>query len=379
MTDPLLSVDDLSTDIHTREGTVSAVDGLSFTVEHGETVCLVGESGSGKTLACDSITGLVGPPADISGSVRFDGTPLLDASEKTLRRLRGNELAYVFQNAHNALDPVYTIGEQISEAIQFHEDVSDTTARERAIDLLREVGLSRVGERVDQYPHELSDGMCQRVALAVGLASDPSLLLADEPTSALDVVIQRRIIDQLATLRETRDLAILLVTHNLRVVSALADRIVVLYAGQPVEYGPASAVLDQPAHPYTQALFRSFTGDATREVTSRQELPETGCPFVPDCPHAVEDCSDRRPLFNPVDGDERHQAACIFFEPDRDSSSVLADSVSMRTGDRFGDTEPEVSDTETDVPEILQTARERESPDDDTGDGESHQRGEVDD
>lgn len=376
MTDPLLTVDDLSTEINTRDGTVRAVDGLSVTVEQGETVCLVGESGSGKTLACDSIAGLVGPSADISGSVRFDGTPLLDVGEQRLRQLRGNELAYVFQNAHNALDPVYTVGEQIIEAIQFHEDITDAAARERAVALLREVGLSRAGERVDQYPHELSDGMSQRVALAIGLASNPSLLIADEPTSALDVVIQRRIIDQLASLREDRDLAILLVTHNLRVVSALADRIVVLYAGTPVEYGPASSVLDQPAHPYTQALFRSFAGDEARAVTSRQELPETGCPFVPDCPHAVEDCSDLQPLFNPVDGDERHQAACLFFESERDSGSVLAESDSIRADDRFDDSG---SDTGDDIPDVLQTARQREAPDDAVTENESQQRGDIDD
>lgn len=378
MTDPLLSVDDLSTDIQTRDGTISAVDGLSVTVDHGETVCLVGESGSGKTLACDSITGLVGPSADISGSVEFEGRELLDADESRLRQLRGNELAYVFQNAHNALDPVYTIGEQIIEGIQFHEDVPESAARERAITLLREVGLSRAGERVDQYPHELSDGMNQRVALAVGLASNPSLLIADEPTSALDVVIQRRIIDRLAALRADRDLAILLVTHNLRVVAALADRIVVLYAGQPVEYGPTSAVLETPAHPYTQALVRSFAGEETREVTSRQELPDTGCPFVPDCPHAVEDCRETRPRFNPVEGDDRHQAACIFFEPDRDSGSVLADSVSVRTGDRF-DTTGDAVDDEDAIPDVLQTARQREGLEENTDDGNPGQRGDVDD
>lgn len=351
MTEPLLAIEDLRTEIQTSDGTVTAVDGLSVSIEQGETVCFVGESGSGKTLACDSIVGLVGPPADVSGSVKFDGKELLAASESELRNLRGNDLAYVFQNAQNALDPVYTIGDQIVEAVQFHEDIPAEDARERAVGLLRDVGLSRAGERIDQYPHELSDGMCQRVALAVGLAADPSLLIADELAAALDVVTQRRIIDRLKQLRDERNLAILLVTHNLRVVSALADRIVVLLDGQPVEYGPAATVLEQPSHPYTQALFRSFTADSDHDIATGAEFSETGCPFAPDCPHAVDSCHSERPRFEWVQDNERHQAACVYFGDDRESDTVLADARSIAIDDRFTDAQTAQTDSgQTDQP-----------------------------
>ncbi len=323
MNDPLLAVDDLRTHIRTESGIVRAVDGLSFTVEAGETVCLVGESGSGKTLACDTLTGLVGPPAEISGTVRFDGTELLSASQRELRAVRGDRLAYVFQNAQSALDPVYTVGEQIAEAITFHRETSKEAARDRAIDLLETVGLSRPAERVDEYPHELSDGMCQRVAIAIALAADPDLLIADEPTSALDVMIQARIVDLLDDLREQRDLSLLLVTHDLRVVAALADRIVVLYGGTGVERGEASDVLDRPSHPYTQELFRSFTGDGAGDRSSREEIPTDGCRFHRECSHAVDGCRGERPAFEPVEGLETHRAACVYHAEDRDSGVVM--------------------------------------------------------
>ena len=332
--DPLLAVEDLRTHVHADGGVVRAVDGVSFDVRAGETVCLVGESGSGKTLTCDSVLRLEPEAAELSGSVTFDGRDLLAAGEGELRALRGDRLAYVFQNARAALDPVYTVGDQIIEGIRFHRDVDAGTARRRAVDLLRTVGLSRPDRRVDAYPHELSDGMCQRVALAVALAADPDLVVADEPTSALDVTIQARIVELLSELRRERDLALLLVTHDLRVVAALADRVVVLYAGRVMERGPVEAVFERPAHPYTQALFRSF-GDLGDSPDPRVEVtdeppPVEGCRFRRECPHAVEACREDPPL-EPVDGDERHRAACVYHGPGFDASTVLDDADALGT------------------------------------------------
>ncbi|MFC7239329.1 ABC transporter ATP-binding protein [Saliphagus sp. GCM10025317] len=331
-TDPLLSVDDLHAHIATADGPIRAVDGVSFDVQPGETVCLVGESGSGKTLTCDSITGLVSSSqVDVSGSVTFEGEELLSADESRLRSIRGNRIAYLFQNAQNALDPVYTVGDQLVEAITFHRDVSDEIARERAIDLLQTVGLSRPAERLDAYPHEFSDGMRQRVLIAIALATEPDLLIADEPTSALDVTIQSRIIDLIDDLRRERALTMLLVTHDLRVVASLADRVVVMYAGNAVERGPVEAVLERPGHPYTQSLFRNFVGQGradgpdrrTDTVGGDEPAPPDGCRFRRECPHAVEACRADEPPFEPVAGVEDHRAACIYHGNRQDARTVL--------------------------------------------------------
>lgn len=322
MTPPLLAVEDLHTHLETPKGLVRAVDGLSFSVDRGETVCLVGESGSGKTLTCDSITGLVGPPARITGSVQLAGRELLSLGESELRSIRGDRIAYVFQNAQSALDPVYTVGDQIVEAMMFHRDIDGETARDRAVSLLRSVGLSRPTERVDQYPHELSDGMCQRVGIAIALAVDPDLLIADEPTSALDVMIQARLIEVLADLSRERDLAMLLVTHDLRVAAALADRLVVLYGGTGVERGPTETILERPSHPYTQELLRSFTG-ADEWAAATAEVPEQGCRFHRECPLAIEECRGERPPFEPVGGRSDHQSACVYHGENHDASKVF--------------------------------------------------------
>ncbi|MEF8808887.1 ABC transporter ATP-binding protein [Natronomonas sp.] len=330
MTDPLLSVEDLRTHIHTDSGLVRAVDGVSFDIDRGETVCLVGESGSGKTITCDTLTGLVEtPPAEVAGTVRFDGRDLVPFDGTDFGSIRGNEIGYAFQNARSALDPVYTVGAQIVEAIRLHRDVSKADARERAIDLLETVGISPAESRVDEYPHQFSDGMCQRVALAIALAAEPALLVADEPTSALDVTIQARIIDLIDDLRAGRDLALLLVTHDLRVVAALADRVVVMYAGTVVERGPVEEVFANPAHPYTQALFESFTGDGDldRESLPRDALPTDGCRFRAECPHAVDACADGFPDFETVDGTEAHRAACVYYGEGFDAETVRTEAV----------------------------------------------------
>lgn len=323
MSDPLLSVEDLRAHVHTPDGVIRAVDGASFDVGHGETVCLVGESGSGKTMTCDAITGLVDGGVDVSGSVRFEGSGLVPYEGTAFGAVRGDRIGYAFQNARSALDPVYSVGDQIAEAVRLHRDVSDAEARKRAVDLLRTVGIAPAESRADEYPHQFSDGMCQRVALAVALAAEPELLIADEPTSALDVTIQARIIDLIDGLRRDRDLALLLVTHDLRVVAALVDRVVVMYAGTVVERGPVEAVFSRPAHPYTRELFRSFAGDgrAGREAIPRDALPTDGCRFREECPHAVDACGEAFPAFETVEGDA-HRAACVYYGDGYDASTV---------------------------------------------------------
>jgi peptide/nickel transport system ATP-binding protein len=332
MTDPLLSVRDLHTHFHTNGGTVRAVDGIDFDVHSGETVCLVGESGSGKTVACESITNLVPtPPGDISGTVRFDSGNLTELPTKTLRRYRGDRIAHVFQNPQGALDPVYTVGAQLIEAVQFHRDESDSAARQRGIELLDRVGIPKAASRIDEYPHEFSGGMKQRVVIAMALTADPDMLIADEPTTALDVTTQARILDLLNELKRERDMAILFVTHDLGVVAEMADRVLVLYAGKVMERGHVYDVFRQPAHPYTQALFRSLP----RRDTSPEPIggtlpslidPPDGCRFHPRCPHAIEDCTTgRQPPLEAVSDDSDRVVSCVFYDDNHDQSIVNED------------------------------------------------------
>ncbi|MBO4247126.1 ABC transporter ATP-binding protein [Halomicrobium sp. IBSBa] len=316
--DPLLAVEDLRTLIRADRGTVRAVDGVSFAVDRGEAVCLVGESGSGKSVTCESLTGIVPqPPAEIvGGSVTFDGIDLR-AADTDRSAIRGAQIGHVFQNPQHALDPVYSVGDQLVEAITIHREVDEATARERAIDLLGRVGIPRAAQRVDDYPHEFSGGMAQRVAVAIALAAEPDLLIADEPTTAVDVTVQARLIDLLRGLLDD-GMALLLITHDLRVVAALADRVLVMFGGTIVERGPVEAVFDRPAHPYTQALFDSYDG-TTRlaERPSRDELPADGCRFRAECPHAVESCAGgEQPGFHTVDDGasiDGHAASCVYY------------------------------------------------------------------
>ena len=311
----LLSVDELRTRIHTERGTLHAVDGVSFRVDRGETVCLVGESGSGKTVTCESITGLVPqPPAEIAGgTVSFDGIDLLGASDSQLRRIRGDRIAHVFQNPNRTLDPVYPVGKQIEEAIAIHE-TDGVDRRDRAIELLRRVGIPNATARVDDYPHEFSGGMCQRVAIAIGLAADPDVLIADEPTTSLDVTVQARLLELLRDLTDD-GMALLCVTHDLRVAAAIADRILVMFGGTIVERGPTEAVFERPAHPYTQALFGSHDGLSRRaDAPTRADVPTDGCRFRTECPHAVERCvgGDQPPSYSV---DDRHDVSCVYYDP----------------------------------------------------------------
>ncbi|WP_049969095.1 ABC transporter ATP-binding protein [Haladaptatus cibarius] len=326
MSDPLLSVSGLRTTFDTPRGTVTAVDGIDFDVHRGETVCLVGESGSGKTVACESITRLIAsPPGDITdGRVVFDGQNVLDCSS---REIRGNKIAYVFQNPQNALDPVYTVGAQVAESVQFHQDVSDEGAKERAIDLLDRVGIPKAEVRSKDYPHEFSGGMRQRVVIAMALAGEPDLLIADEPTTALDVTIEAQILDLLRDLQDERDMAILFVTHDLGVVAEIADRVVVMYAGKVMERGDVRAIFDQPSHPYTQALLACLPGQGSGLQPIGGSMadpisPPAGCRFHPRCPHAIDACAQNgQPPLQGVGTDQK--ASCIFHRSDRDSSVVL--------------------------------------------------------
>ncbi|TYL40387.1 peptide ABC transporter ATP-binding protein [Natronococcus pandeyae] len=334
----LLSVNDLRTDIRTDQGTIRAVDGVSFEVGRGETVCLVGESGSGKSVTCRSLTGILPePPADVvGGSVEFDGQSLLEADDEQLRRIRGDRIAHVFQSPQSALDPVYTIGDQLVEAITIHNTAS--AARERAINLLRRVGIPRADSRIDDYPHEFSGGMCQRAAIAIALASDPELLIADEPTTAVDVTVQARLIELLRGLTDDGT-SVLLITHDLRVAAALADRLLVMYGGTIVERGPLEELFDRPAHPYTQALFESYTGCSSRgDRTARRDVPTAGCRFRAECRHAVDTCvGGEQPPSYAVGDRETHGVSCVHYGPDRDPTPVLADAAAARPVSTEGD------------------------------------------
>ena len=352
MTEPLLSIRDLRTVFHTDEGLVRAVDGVSFDVGRGETVCLVGESGSGKTVTGESITRLIRtPPGEIAGGeIVFDGRDLTTLDEDELRELRGDRIAHVFQNPQGALNPVYTVGWQIVEAIQLHADVKRAEARDRGIDLLDRVGIPEATRRFDDYPHEFSGGMKQRVALAMALATNPDLLIADEPTTALDVTIQNQILGLLGELQDEFDMSILLITHDLGVVAEVADRVVVMYAGKVMERGGVFDVFERPSHPYTRALLDCLPGRGTggaRSIGGKLPSPTDppdGCRFHPRCEHAIDACRQgEQPPAYPVDGDDDHVVSCVHYEPGGDPSVVRGEEAVPTDGGR-----PVGDDTEED-------------------------------
>ena len=326
---PLLSVEDLHTYFETEAGTVKAVDGVSFDVYPGETVAIVGESGSGKTVTSESITRLFqSPPGYIAeGSIKLDGEEVTEMTDEELRRLRGARVSHVFQNPQGALNPVYTVGWQLREAITLHQDVDRKEARERAIELLTEVGIPEAGSRLDDYPHEFSGGMKQRVVIAIALACEPDLLIADEPTTALDVTIQAQILKLLRRLQEEKGMAILFITHDLGVVAEMADQVVVMYAGKIMEKGSVHDVFDTPAHPYTRALLSCLPGKGALggipgSLPDPTDPPD-GCRFHARCPYAVAECSEgSQPVVYPFDGHD-HVVSCVHFSPDADPDAVL--------------------------------------------------------
>ncbi|WP_363465580.1 ABC transporter ATP-binding protein [Halogeometricum borinquense] len=348
MSEPLLSIRNLKTHFHTDEGTVHAVDGVSLDVDRGETVCVVGESGSGKTVTAESITRLIPePPGEIvGGEVRFDGDDVLSMSEAELEDLRGGRIGHIFQNPQGALNPVYTIGWQIREAIQLHDDVSDEEAHERTIDLLDRVGIPDATSRIDDYPHEFSGGMKQRVVIAMALASNPDLLIADEPTTALDVTIQMQILRLLNQVQDEFNTGIVMITHDLGVVAEVADRVVVMYAGKVMEQGDVYEIFENPSHPYTRALLECLPGRGERMEAIGGSLPSTtsppsGCRFNPRCPYAVADCKKGKqpPMHSTGNGD--HTVSCVHYEPGADPSVVLGEDSSDAVGDARADGGPE--------------------------------------
>jgi oligopeptide/dipeptide ABC transporter ATP-binding protein len=297
---PLLAVRDLRVGFATEGGLVQAVDGVSFDVQPGEVVAIVGESGSGKSVTAQTIMGLTrSKNARIEGSVELDGTELVEASDAEMRLLRGERVSMIFQDPMTSFNPVYRLGRQIAEAMQAHGDVSKSQARERAIELFDAVGIPDAERRVDDYPHEFSGGMRQRAMIAMALALEPELLIADEPTTALDVTIQAQILRLIEQLNRERNLATILITHDLGVVAEVADRVLVMYAGRVVEQGTLDDIFYDPQHPYTWGLLGSLTRlDQPRPERLPQikgappsllELPQ-GCPFRPRCPHEFAKC-----------------------------------------------------------------------------------------
>jgi oligopeptide/dipeptide ABC transporter ATP-binding protein len=298
----LLEVDDLRVAFRTEEGTVQAVDGVSFSVDRGEVVAVVGESGSGKSVTGMTLLGLTrSPNAIFGGSVRLEGRELMSAPEREMRHIRGNEIAMVFQDPISALNPVYRVGRQIVEQIRAHRSVSRAEAMDEAVTLMERVGIPHARERLRSYPHEFSGGMRQRVMIAMALSCSPALLIADEPTTALDVTIQAQILQELRDLREQTGAGIILITHDLGVVADIADRVIVMYAGRVVEQGTLDEIFYDPQHPYTWGLLGSITRIDSQQGERLAAIPGTppsllrppqGCHFRPRCPYAREACLD---------------------------------------------------------------------------------------
>ncbi|MFB6228995.1 MAG: ABC transporter ATP-binding protein [Halobacteriales archaeon] len=322
----LLEVEDLTVNFYTEEGVVTAADGLSYRVERGEKFGIVGESGAGKSVTALSLMRLIENPGVIeSGEIRFDGRDIMEMSESEVRSIRGNDIAMIFQDAQSALNPVYTIGEQISEAIRHHLDYGSEAARERTIQLLDDVGIPEPETRYSDYPHQFSGGMQQRAIIAMALSCDPEFLIADEPTTALDVTIEAKILDLIADLADEYDTAVQLITHDLGVIAEICDRVMVMYAGKAVEKASIEDLYYDPKHPYTVGLMGSIPrvgeeNDRLQTIPGRMpdlvDLP-SGCSFHPRCPYAEEACTRTEPeLIDPETGEEiealgERGAACL--------------------------------------------------------------------
>jgi oligopeptide/dipeptide ABC transporter ATP-binding protein len=312
----LLDVHDLRVSFPAPGGAIHPVDGVSFRVERGRTLALVGESGCGKSLTSLALLRLVPDPGRISGgSIRLDGEELTTLTERDMRAVRGGRIAMVFQDPMTSLNPVLRAGTQIAEAVRAHRAVSRAQARDRALALLTEVGIPDPARRLDEYPHQLSGGMRQRVMIAIALAAEPEVLVADEPTTALDVTVQAQILELLARLQQERRMGILLITHDLGIVAGRADHVAVMYAGQIVESAPTPALFAAPVHPYTRGLFNSvpsIDGPLERLVPIRGTVPSpsawpSGCRFAPRCPQRFDACDRMPPL---ADAEPGHASRC---------------------------------------------------------------------
>jgi peptide/nickel transport system ATP-binding protein len=324
---PLLKVEDLRVGFSTEDGTVHAVDGISYELAQGETLGIVGESGSGKSVSSLTTMGLTrAQGAEISGRILFDGRDLLALSEEDMRAIRGNDIAMIFQDPLSSLHPFFKIGAQLIEAVRAHRDVSEASARERAVELLGLVSIPDPRRRVDEFPYEFSGGMRQRVMIAMALANEPKLLIADEPTTALDVTVQAQILALLERLQGELGMAIVFITHDLGVVAEMADRIAVMYAGRIVEMASAELIFSGPQHPYTWGLLRSIP---TLEGPSEQELAPipgsppslinrpSGCHFHPRCAYSQPEHAVIDPPLEPVSQQPDHQVACLLSAEER--------------------------------------------------------------
>jgi peptide/nickel transport system ATP-binding protein len=312
----VLEIQDLRVRFRTRDGVVKAVDGVSLSVDRGQTLGIVGESGSGKSVTALTIMGLTRlANAMVEGRVLLDGRDVLTLPSDELRRVRGKRVAMIFQDPLSSLHPLYRVGAQIVEAIQAHENVSERAARRRALEALAEVGIPSPAERLDSYPHELSGGMRQRVMIAMALVLDPEVLIADEPTTALDVTVQAQILDLIRALQREHGTAVVLITHDLGVVAEMADEVAVMYAGRVAERGSLADVLERAQHPYTWGLLQSLPGASPTErlqpikgsPPSLLDVP-SGCPFHPRCPHAFAPCAEVVPALR--ESDPGHADAC---------------------------------------------------------------------
>lgn len=321
MTVALLEVEDLKTHFFGRRGVTKAVDGISFSLERGEILGIVGESGSGKSVASLSIMRLVDHPGRVvGGSIRFEGRDLLKLGREEMRTLRGRRMSMVFQEPGTSMNPVLKVGFQIAEAIRSHESVSKGEARSRTLALMELVGIPDAKRRIDQYPHQFSGGMLQRLMIAMGLALSPSLIIADEPVTALDVTIQAQILDLLRDLRDKTDASVLLITHDMGVVAETCDRVIVMYLGKIVEEAPVAELFDHPKHPYTQGLLGSIPKiDEKQEwlaaipgtIPNPLEVP-AGCRFSNRCPHVMEICHRVSPEL--LDVGPGHRVACHLYD-----------------------------------------------------------------
>ncbi|HEX4367342.1 MAG TPA: ABC transporter ATP-binding protein [Rhodopila sp.] len=318
---PLLSIRNLHTEFRTGRGVVRAVGGISYTVEAGETVAIVGESGSGKSVGAMSILRLIPDPPGriVSGEIIFDGRDLLKLPDEAMRKLRGGEIGMIFQEPMTSLNPVLTVGRQITETLEQHRGATPAVARQRARDLLGMVGIADPDRRLKQYPHQLSGGMRQRIMIAIALTCDPKLIIADEPTTALDVTIQAQILELMKDLTQRLNIALVIITHNLGVVARYANRVNVMYAGRIVESGSAAAIYHDPRHPYTIALLRSVPRlDRPRQdrLDPVEGQPpdltrlDAGCAFRPRCRFAIAACAESSPALTAI-GEPGHAAACF--------------------------------------------------------------------
>jgi peptide/nickel transport system ATP-binding protein len=323
----LLEVNDLRTSFRTDDGIVKAVDGVSFSVERGKTLGIVGESGCGKSVTCLTIMGLNNPQNTFSsGEARFKDVDLLQLGPRKLQGLRGNEIAMIFQDPMTSLNPVHTIGRQLVEAVLLHRDVTKRDARLRALELLKAVGIPRAESRIDDYPHQFSGGMRQRVLIAMALINEPDLLIADEPTTALDVTTQAQILKLMTALQEEFETAIIMITHDLGVVAEIADDVVVMYAGKVAEEGSVDEIFTRPHHPYTWGLLGSLPRldtDVERLVQIQGSPPSLlqpprGCRFHPRCPYVLDVCRTIVPELLPVSNSPQHLQACHLDEAEKD-------------------------------------------------------------